>query len=99
MRRKISNEFDFLVARSEAETDKAREILESARRENDYYREKIAAKLVEFCEHAEKAARLYAEAKSEYPDLAGLIEKRWPHYRALADEARAKLADLQDENG
>lgn len=98
MRRKISNEFDLLVARAEAETNKARAILADVRGSDDYYREKIAAKLVSFCEHEEKAVRLYVEARLHYPELGDLIEKRWPHFRALLDDAREKLGDIQDGN-
>lgn len=99
MRHKISNELDLLVARAEAETDKARDILSSARIAEDYWREKVAAKLVEFCEHEEKAMRLYVESKLYHPELGDLIEKRWPHFRAARDDAREKLADIQPDHG
>ncbi|HVS79820.1 MAG TPA: hypothetical protein VHF05_02485 [Candidatus Paceibacterota bacterium] len=92
---KIENEYDYLVAKAEAETNKAREILLEARERNDYYQEKVAAKLLEFCETQEKSVRLYAEARLYYPDLGDLIEKRWPQYRSLSDEARLKLGELE----
>jgi len=93
--KKIENEYDYLVARAEAETNKAREILVEARSRNDYYQEKIAAKLVDFCEAEEKSIRLFAEAKLYYPDLGDLIEKRWPHFRAFGDEARLQLGEIE----
>ncbi len=94
MKHPIQNEFDLLVARAEAETNKARGILEESRARNDYYQEKIAAKLTAFCESEEKSIRLYAEAKANYPELGDLIEKRWPHFRSLSDEARLKLDEI-----
>lgn len=97
MKHPIKNEFDLLVAKAEAETDKARGILEEARGRNDYYQEKIAAKLTAFCESEERSVRLYAEAKLNYPELGDLIEKRWPHFRSLSDEARLKLGELDHD--
>lgn len=97
MKHKITNEYDFLVAHSELETNKAREVLTSARESNDYYKEKIAAKLVDFCEAQERAIRLYVEARLYHPELGDLIEKRWPQYRALADDAKEKLGLLDDD--
>ena len=91
MKRQIENEYDYLVAQAEAKTDNARQILSSARNGNDYWKEKVAAKLVEFCEHEEKAVRLYAEAKTGLPELGNLIDKHWPEYSKLAEEARKNL--------
>lgn len=97
MRHKIQNEYDLLVAKAEAETNKARGILEEARTRDDYYQEKIAAKLTAFCESEEQSVRLYAEAKLNYPELGELIEKRWPHFRSLCDEARLKLGEIEHD--
>lgn len=89
---KISNEYDFLVAQSELETDKAREVLKKARDDGDYWKEKMAAKLVDFCVEQERAMRLYAEAKTDYPELGDLMDSRWPHLRGLAETARERFA-------
>jgi hypothetical protein len=95
---KIENEYDLLVARAEAETNKARDVLLEARSRDDYWQEKIAAKLADFCETQEKSVRLYAEAKLYYPELGDLIEKRWPHYRSLGDEGRQKFSELENDH-
>jgi hypothetical protein len=98
MSNQIRNEYDHLVAHAEKATDNARAVLKDARDTNDYWKEKVAAKLVEFCEHEEKAMRLYAEAKMSMPELGDLIERHWPKFREVAEEARAKL-NLEKGNG
>jgi hypothetical protein len=84
---RIEGPLDYLVARTQLETDIAREILERARGEGDYHREKAAAKLVAFHENEEQMLALYAEAKRLYPELAETLERRRPHLLELLKEA------------
>lgn len=87
MEHKIEGPLDYLLARSQLETDIARQILEKARLDNDYHREKAAAKLLDFHEHEEQMVALYVEAKSLYPDMAATLEKRRPHLLSMMKEA------------
>ena len=88
MKYAIKNEVDYMVARSRAETDAVRELLEDSRKENDYWKEKAAAKLVAFHEHEEKMLSLYAEIRSYHPELAVALEKRRPYLLGILERAR-----------
>lgn len=88
MKYAIKNEVDYMVARSRAETDAVRELLEDSRKENDYWKEKAAAKLVAFHEHEEKMLSLYAEIRSYHPELAAALEKRRPYLLDILERAR-----------
>ena len=98
MRHRIANEFDYMIARAERETEHARKILADMRAANDYWREKPAAKLVTFCEFNEKILRLYAEMKLYHPETAELIEERWPHYKSLHEYAKREYLEFQGGN-
>ncbi len=87
MEHKIDGPLDYLVARAQMETDIARSVLERARADNDYHREKAAAKLLAFHENEEQMIALYVEAKLHYPDMAELLERKRPHLLDLLREA------------
>lgn len=87
MEHKIEGPLDYLVARAQMETDIARSVLERARADNDYHREKAAAKLLAFHENEEQMIALYVEAKLHYPDMAALLERKRPHLLDLLHEA------------
>jgi len=91
MKHEISNEIEYLVARAQAETDMARHMLEEAREEGDYWKEKAAAKLFAFQEHDEKMLTLYAELKAYHPELAEAVEERKPHLLELLAEAKQRF--------
>lgn len=95
MQHPIRNECDYLVAEAQKVTDKAREVLAEAQSDKDYYQEKIAAKLVEFCEAEEKYLSRYAELKLYYPELAKAVEERRAHLLSIIDRAKIKYAELK----
>lgn len=88
MKYAIKNEVDYMVARARAQTDAVRKLLKDTQKENDYWKEKATAKLVEFHEHEEKILSLYAEMKSYHPELAEALEKRRPYLLSLVENAR-----------
>ena len=90
MKYPIENEFDYLVAEAQKVTDEARKILSEARQSGDYYREKLAAKLAEFCEAEEKYITRFVELKVHYPELAQTIESRRTHLKEIIDQAKVK---------
>ncbi|MCK5590852.1 MAG: hypothetical protein KAI72_02745 [Candidatus Pacebacteria bacterium] len=90
MKYAIKNEVDYMVARARAQTDAVRKLLKDTQKENDYWKEKAAAKLVEFHEHEEKIISLYAEMKSYHPELAQALEKRHPYLLDLVNNARGQ---------
>jgi cell shape-determining protein MreC len=64
----IKDEIDFLLAQAQIETDIAKEIVESLRKnskdnEKSYYEEKVALKMLEFFKEEERLINLYVEAK------------------------------------
>jgi hypothetical protein len=90
-RNPIQNEIEYLVARAQAETDIAQHIQGEARKENDYWKEKSAAKMVAFHEHEEKMLTFYAEMKTDFPELAWALEERKPYLLELVKEAKERL--------
>ncbi|MEA1929720.1 MAG: hypothetical protein U9M92_02490 [Patescibacteria group bacterium] len=95
MRHKIEDECDYLVAEAQKVTDQARKILDEAKEANDYYREKLAAKLVAFCEAEEKYFSHYIELKLYYPDLAKTIESHRSHLREIMNQATTDHEQLK----
>ena len=95
MKHSINNEGDYLVAEAQKVTDQAREILDEARGRKDYYQEKIAAKLVEFCEAEEKYLSRYVELRVYYPELATAVEERRQHLLSIIERAKIKYAELK----
>jgi hydroxymethylpyrimidine pyrophosphatase-like HAD family hydrolase len=91
MKNEITNEIEYMVARAQAETDMARHVLEEARDESDYWKEKAAAKLLVFQESEEKMLTLYAELKLYHPELAEAVEARKPHLLELLAEAKQRF--------
>jgi hypothetical protein len=103
MKNPIKDEFDFLIAQAQAETDIAKEIVEDIRgkgidddkkpaRPNvdsgRYYEEKLALKMLEFFREEEKVISLYVEAQKNYPLLAELMENKRPYLREMLTEAK-----------
>lgn len=86
-REDIHNEIDYMVAIAELETGAARKVVENARSENDYYKEKAAAKMLAFFEHDEQSLRIYAELKLYHPELAEIVETERPHLHYAYSEA------------
>lgn len=99
MKHKIENEFDYLVALAERESDHADEIRQDASNANDYWREKAAAKLAEFCKAHERFMRLFAELKLYHPEAAAPMEARWTHLKSLSDGAKKEYDDYRNKNG
>lgn len=93
----IKDEIDYLIAQAQTETDIAKEIVESIRKKNDYYQEKLALKMLEFYKQEEKVTSLYAEAKKNYPLLAELMENKRPYLKEMLAEAK-KLNELRSMN-
>ena len=90
MKYPIENEYDYLVAEAQKLVIEAKKILAAARQSGDYYREKLAAKLVEFCEAEEKYISRFVELKVHYPELAQTIESRRTHLKEIIDQAKIK---------
>lgn len=93
MKYPIKDEIDFLVAQAQAETDIAKEIVESIRGkgiddEKTYYEEKLSLKMLEFFKEEERVITLYAEAKKNYPLLAELMENKRPYLKEMLAEAK-----------
>lgn len=93
MAREIKNELDYLVAQAQNDTDVAKMVLEEIRKgagdqKDRYYDEKLALKMLDFFTHEEKFITLYAEAKTEYPLLAELMENKKPYLKGLLEEAK-----------
>ncbi|MCK5590831.1 MAG: hypothetical protein KAI72_02640 [Candidatus Pacebacteria bacterium] len=87
MKHLIKNEVDYMVARAQAETNAVRKLLEDSQKENDYWKEKVAAKLMAFHEHEEKMLSIYADIKSYHPELATALEKRRPYLLSILARA------------
>lgn len=93
MKYPIKDEVDFLIAQSQNETDVAKEIVESIRKngkgdDKSYYEEKLSLKMLEFFKEEEKVIALYAEAKKNYPLLAELMENKRPYLKEMLSEAK-----------
>lgn len=89
----IKDEIDFLIAQTQTETDIAKEIVESIRKngkgdDQAYYEEKLSLKMLEFFKEEEKVIALYAEAKKNYPLLAELMENKRPYLKEMLAEAK-----------
>ena len=93
----VTNETEYLVARAQAETFIARHLLEEARKENDYWKEKAAAKMLAFYEHEEKVLTLYAEMKLYHPELAVALEEQKPYLLELLSQAKERW-DVQQKS-
>ena len=78
---------DYMIALAELETEAARRVVESARDEEDYYKEKAAAKMLAFFEHDERSIRMYAEVKLYHPEIADLLEGERPHLVHVYNDA------------
>jgi multidrug resistance efflux pump len=87
MQYEIESEIDLMVARVQAERGVAEGILQQAREEEDYYREKVAAKLVAFLDAEEAMVKLYAEAKQYYKPVAATLESRRPYLSVMYQQA------------
>ena len=92
----IKTELDFLLARAEQEREEMETLLDTLRRDGDYWKEKAAAKLRAFLDLEAQFLSRLAELKSDYPELASALEERKPHLAALLREARAMYARWQD---
>lgn len=79
---------DMMRATAQAELRAAKVVLEHARAEGSYYREKIALKLLEFQESKEHLVALYIEARLYYPELAELMEDNNPFLGGMYDDAK-----------
>ena len=93
MKYPIKDEIDFLIAQAQAETDIAKEIVESIRGkglddDKAYYEEKLSLKMLEFFKEEEKVIALYAEAKKNYPLLSELMENKRPYLKEMLSEAK-----------
>lgn len=99
MKHKIENEYDYMIALSEREADHARSLLGETRGTGDYWREKAAAKIAEFCEANEKLIRRFAELKLYHPEAGAAMEAKWPHLRSLSDAARAAFDEHRSKTG
>ncbi len=86
-----------MVARSQAETDAVRKLLEESRKENDYWKEKAAAKLMAFHEQEEKMLSIYADIKLYHPELAAALEKRRPHLFNILEVARNQWEEQREK--
>ena len=86
-----------MVAQARAEAEIAEEIVESIRKQEDYYQEKLALKMLDFFREEEKVITLYAEAKTNYPILAELMENKRPYLKDLLSEAK-KLYEQNANN-
>ena len=86
-----------MVAQAQLETDIAKDVVESMRSKNSYHEEKIALKMLDFYKEEEKVITLYAEAKTNYPLLAELMENKRPYLREFLAEAK-KLYEQNANN-
>lgn len=78
---------DYLITRAETEKDLVNEVLRSARKENDYFREKLAAKLAAYHNEECDLLRHYVEIKLYYPELAEELERHKPYLKELWNTA------------
>ena len=79
---------EYMVEQALVDTEIANEIVGSIRAQNKYYEEKLALKMLDFFEEEEKVVNLYAEAKTNYPLLAELMENKRPYLKELLAEAK-----------
>ncbi|MDZ4284959.1 MAG: hypothetical protein U1A28_03990, partial [Patescibacteria group bacterium] len=86
---------DFLIARAESERSEMQTLLDTSRRDGDYWREKATAKLATFLGLEVQFLSRLAELESDYPELAAAIEERKRYLAALVSEARAMYAAWQ----
>ena len=96
MKHFIKNEVDYMVARAQAETGAVLKLLVDSQKENDYWKEKAAAKLMAFHEHEEKMLSIYADIRSYHPELAVALEKRRPHLLSILKEARNQWEEQRE---
>ena len=95
MKKPVQNELDYIVAQAQLETDIAKDVVDVMRSQNSYYEEKLALKMLDFFREEEKVISLYAEAKTQYPILAELMENKRPYLKELLSEAKK----LYEQNG
>ena len=88
----IKTELDFLLARVEREREEMETLLATVRRDDDYWKEKAAAKLRAFLDLEAQFLSRLAELESDYPALAAALEERKPYLTALLREARTMHA-------
>lgn len=89
---------DFLLARAETERDLVREVLRTARKNNDNFREKLAAKLVAFHDEEHEMIRHYVEIRLYFPELADEIEGHKPYLKELWVSAERDWARIKARN-
>ncbi len=97
--RTIRDIYAYVSARSEVELELVREVRERARTEDDYYREKVAAKLLAFHEKEVEFLRHYVSMKAHYPELARHLEEKKPYLRILWADAEKEWAELLVKKG
>lgn len=89
----IKDEFDYLIAQTQVDTNIAQEIVDDLRGkgiddDKNYYEEKLALKMLDFFKEEEKVILLFVEAKKNYPLLAELMENKRPYLKEMLEEAR-----------
>ena len=89
---------DYLLARAETERDLVREVLRTARKDNDHFREKLAAKLVALHDEEEEMIKHYVETKLSYPELALELERYKPYLKELWSGAERDWARIKARN-
>ena len=70
---------DYIVAVSQRERSRAEDMLESLREKDNYYEEKVAAKLKVFLRKEESFLRSLAELEAHFPEMASLIRAQKPY--------------------
>ena len=94
----IENKIDFLVASVQTKKRLAEELLNEIREVNDYWKEKMTAKLVAFYKKEEELMLSYAEMALYYPDLSQEIEKESPYFAKVRDLAQKKFSNWSENN-
>lgn len=95
-KKQITNEVEYLVARAQAETYIAKHLLEEARADNDYWKEKAATKMLALYESEETMLTLYAEMKLYHPELAVALEEQKPYLLELLKKAKERWDNQRD---
>jgi Na+/phosphate symporter len=89
---------DFLVARATREVVHAEEIMKRAHEANDYFHEKVAAKVLAFYEIEHKLIAHYVELKLYFPESATALEAQKPYLSRIWSEAENELVQLRQES-
>jgi len=92
----VSDEISYSVALVRSEREAAEKLLETVRSEDDYYKEKVVAKTVEFLRREEEMVSMLAELRRLFPTLVESLTERKPYIKTFIDQSRQGWLEVKD---